>query len=461
VRRWSPLLVVVLLALVPRAARADGPAPPPPQAPESPKRPVPDYDGRGPPPAKPGDAVLWVPRVVLSPAYLTTEYVLRRPLGVAVTAAEHADLPRKVYDFFTFGPDHKAGVAPIGLVEFNFNPSVGVYAFWDDAGFKGDDLRLHAEAWPTDWVATSLTQRIVLDADRSLQIRLSGIRRPDRVFYGLGPRSLQSSQSRYGDERLDAGATYDWRFWRSSHILTTVGVRDVTTFDGHYGTDPSLSQEAATGAFAVPYGFDQEYTVQYNRIVAAVDTRAPASRRLSGVRLELAGEQGNELRQSPAAGWMRYGATAAGYVDLNGHARVLGLSVTTTFVDPLGSRPIPFSELVYLGGDHPMPAYYAERMVDRSAAVATASYDWPIGPWLDGRLELAAGNVFGTHLESFDPGLLRLSGALGVSLAGLKDPVSGVSDAPVEFLVGVGSETFSQGGKIDSLRVMLGVPHTF
>jgi hypothetical protein len=452
-RRGCGLVLVALLALAPRPAQADPPAAPQP-AQESPKRPVPDYDGRGPPPAPPGDAPLWVPRVLLSPVYLVTEYGVRRPLSIAVPAAEHADLPRKVYDFFTFGPEHKVGVAPIGLVEFNFNPSVGVYAFWDDAGFEGDHLRLHAEAWPTDWVAGSLTQRIVLDRARSLQIRLSGIRRPDRVFYGLGPSSLESSQSRYGEQRFDAGATYDWRFWRSSRIQTSVGVRDVRTYDGSYGSDPSLTKEAATGAFQVPDGFGQEYTAQYNRVVAALDTRVPADRLGSGVRLELAGEQGNELRQSPASGWMKYGGTAAGFVDLNGHARVLGLSVTALFGDPLGSRPIPFPELPYLGGDHPMLAYYAERMVGRSAAAATASYDWPIGPWLDGHLEMAAGNAFGTHLESFDPRLLRLSGAFGVSIAGLQD-------APVEFLLGVGTETFSDGTKIDSLRVMLGVPHTF
>ncbi|HLK36610.1 MAG TPA: hypothetical protein VKU41_07635 [Polyangiaceae bacterium] len=421
---------------------------------ESPKRAVPDYDGRGPPPDEPGAAALWVPRVVLSPAYLATEYVLRRPLSLAIPAAEHADLPRKVYDLFTFGPEHKAGFAPIGFVEFDFNPSVGVYAFWDDAGFSGNDLRLHAEAWPTDWVAGSLTERIAVTADQSVQLRVSAVHRPDRVFYGLGPRSLQADQSRYADQRVDLSASHEWRFWRSSTIETRAGLRDVDTSDGHFGGDPSLSREARTGAFEIPDGFGREYTDEYNRLVLALDSRARQERPGSGVRVELGAEQGNNLHGTPASGFLRYGATAAGYLDLNGRSRVLGLSITTLFADPLGSRLIPFTELVSLGGDKLMLAYFGGRLIDRSAAVATLSYAWPVGPWLDGHLEIAAGNVFGMRLAGFDWSLLRLSGAVGVSIGGLRD-------APIEALIGLGTETFAQSGQVDSVRVMLGVPHSF
>jgi len=162
------------------------------------------------------------------------------------------------------------------------------------------------------------------------------------------------------------------------------------------------------------------------------------------------------------SGWLRYGATAAGYLDLTGTKRVLALTVMTQFADPLGPSPIPFTELVYLGGDHAMRGFYLGRLLGRSAAVATASYAWPIAPWVDGDLQLAVGNVFGEHLTGFEPGLLRFSGALGVSVGGLqKTSVMGSQDAPVEFLIGIGSETFDHGGQIDSIRVMAGVPLTF
>ena len=109
-----------------------------------------------------------------------------------------------------------------------------------------------------------------------------------------------------------------------------------------------------------------------------------------------------------------------------------------------------------------MRGFYTGRLVGRSAAVATASYTWPIGPWIDGDLQLALGNVFGEHLEDLSARLLRFSGALGVSVGGLqKTAVMGSQDAPLEFLIGVGSETFAHGGQIDSLRVTAGVPLSF
>src|SRR5262245_25300204 len=97
------------------------------RAADPPKRQLPDYDGRGGAPTSPGRKALWLPRVLLSPLYFVSEYVVRRPLGYAITAAERAELPAALYDFFAFGPDHKAGVVPIALLDFGFEPSVGLY----------------------------------------------------------------------------------------------------------------------------------------------------------------------------------------------------------------------------------------------------------------------------------------------------------------------------------------------
>ena len=86
----------------------------------------------------------------------------------------------------------------------------------------------------------------------------------------------------------------------------------------------------------------------------------------------------------------------------NQHQRVLSLSVLTRFADPLGDRPIPFTELVIVsGGDGRDARVTSGRMRDRSAAVAALHYTWPIGPWIGGNIEAAVGNVFGEHLEGF------------------------------------------------------------
>ena len=423
---------------------------------------MPSYDGRTPEPPSAGDGLLWIPRVVLAPTYVVGEYVLRAPLSAAIPAAEEIDFFTKVYNFFAFGPDNKAGIFPVALAEFNLKPSVGIYAFWDDAGFKGNDLSLHTEAWPDDWFGATLQQRILLDKDRTLQLRFYEMHRPDRLFYGIGPNTLESSESRYGLQQIEGDVSYEWRFWQMSRIETTVGMRDVYVFDGHYGSDPSLTTEAATGAFPIPYGYGLEYTAQYDRVIAAVDSRVPEQRLGSGARLELGAEQGSDVRNAPLSGWVRYGATAAGYIDLTGTRRVLGLSVMTQFADPLGAGSIPFTELVYLGGDHAMQGFWIGRLLGRSAAVATASYAWPIGPWVDGDLQLAVGNVFGEHLSGFDPGLLRFSGTFGLSIGGRqKTAIMGSQDAPLQIIIGIGSETFDHGGQIDSLRLTAGVPLSF
>jgi hypothetical protein len=434
------------------SARSEEPNAPPPATVSSatPKRQVPDYDGRGSPPTTAGDVAIWVPRIVLSPLYFTSEFIIRRPLGAVISGAERANLPTILYNFFTFGPDKKAGFAPVAFIDFGFNPSVGVYVFWDDAFFKGNDLRFHGSIWTTDWLAGSLTERIHFHKASTLTLQLSAVRRPDHVFYGIGPSTPQSSQSRYGEDLINAGALLDLPFWRASRVQTGLGVRSASLYHGHYGSDPSLEQQASAGVFPLPPGFADGYTAEYNYVLAAVDSRRPRPAPGSGIRVEFAAEQGSDFRQSPGSGWVRYAAGAGGFLDLNDHGRVLSLAVTGVFADPLGERPIPFTELASLGGNEPMPGFYPGRLVDRSAVAATAAYRWPIWVWLDGSIQAAVGNVFGEHLSGFTPGLLRFSGAIGV------ESVGSSPDSSFELLAGFGSETFDHGGQIDSIRVFLG-----
>jgi hypothetical protein len=421
---------------------------------DAPKRTLPDYRGQGPEPTTPGDVAIWIPRILLSPFYFISEYVIRRPLGAAIAGAERAHLPMMLYNFFTFGPEHNAGFAPIAFVDFGFNPDVGLYLFWDDAFFAGNDLRFHAAAWTSDWLAGSLTERIRLSHGGQLTFKFSAVRRPDHTYYGPGPSTLQSNQSRYGQDLIDGRALVELPLWRASGLAAGVGFRSVNLYHGRFGDDPSVEQSAAAGVFPLPYGFDRGYTGPYNDLRFALDTRQPGVAPGTGFRLEVEAEQGGDIRRSPASGWLRYGATAGGFLDLNDQGRVISLSVAALFADPLGSEPIPFTELVSLGGDGPMRGFYPGRLVDRSALVATTRYRWPIAPWLDGSIRVSVGNVFGVHLTEFQPGLLRLSGALGIENVGSPD-------GSFEALVGFGTETFDHGTQVDSIRVVLGTNRGF
>jgi hypothetical protein len=450
VRLWAALAAASLLASA-GLARAE-PQPEPKSHEPSPKRPIPDYDGRGPKPAPPGDAALWPLRIVLSPLYFVSEYVLRRPLGAITRAAERAKVPEKLYDFFAFGPDHKIGFAPAGFIEFGFNPSVGIWGFWDDAFVKDNHVRLHYEVWPDDWLAGTITDLWNVDPSHSLEFRVSGFTRPDQVFYGLGPESAQFNQSRYTESRFDASGKFTSFVWHRTRVEAQAGVRKVDLSPGHYGSDPSLEQEARTGVFPIPFGFNRGYLAPYGRVLASFDTRQRHVHEGSGFRLQAQGEGGADVEHSPASGWIRWGGAATAFVDLNQHGRVFSVAAAASFADPVGDEPIPFTELVMLGGDNWLHGFFPGRFYDRSAAVAQLEYNWPVGPWIDGTLQGALGNVFGEHLSGFDAKLLRVSAGFGLSIVG---------DPPVQLLLGLGTDTLDRGATIDSFRVSFGIPRSF
>jgi hypothetical protein len=81
--------------------------------------------------------------------------------------------------------------------------------------------------------------------------------------------------------------------------------------------------------------------------------------------------------------------------------------------------------------------------------VAQLSYRWPIWVWLDGAIHYEVGNVFGKHLEDFDPRLLRQSFDFGFA-------ASGARDHTFELLLGFGTETFDQGADVDTFRFVFG-----
>lgn len=413
------------------------------------KRPLPDYDGRGPEAAPRGEAALLVPRLLLSPLFVTDELLLRRPLAVAVPAAEHHDVPRLLYDFFTFGPSHQGVFLPVGFAEFDLQPSYGVYVSWHDAFLAGHDLSLHAETWTGDWLSLSLTQRLRFGR-HGVRLHLRAIRRPDYPFYGLGPGAAYGHRARYGARTLESKASYEVRLWRASYLSVGAGVRTVEFFHGWHGADASLEDAVQAGTFPPPPGMDSGYAAELHHVTAVLDTRRPWPESGSGVRLKAHVEEANDVR-APAY-WLRTEALATLFWDVTGDRRVLSCSLTVQFVDPLGTGAIPFTELIELGGNGLMRGLPWQRLADRSAAVTTLRYEWPVGPWITGALQGALGNVFDAHLRSFDRRLLRLSWAVGLS-----SEKASSSDYPIEVLFGFGTRTLEDGAGIESVRVAVGV----
>lgn len=421
---------------------------------DAPKRELPDYDGRGGEPTTAGDVALWVPRTLLFPFYLTSEYVIRRPLGALIAGAERAGVPWVLYDLFTFGPEHKAGIVPTAFVDFGFRPSVGLYSFWDDAFVNGHDLRLTGATWGSDWLAARAIDRVHLSKDPYdvALVSVTAIRRPDHAFFGVGPESREGDLSRFGMDTFQAETGVDLRLWRSSSVHARVGLRRIAFHRGSLGNDAVLDQEIATGTIVSPPGYDQSHTIGQSTTSIAIDTRCVHGPSGSGIRVEGNGTLATDLNRTTT--WAKYGGSVVGFLDLNDRGRVVSLSVTPIFTDLLSGGSIPFTELVQLGGFEPMRGYLPGRLVGRSAAVAGLGYRWPVWSFLNGAIHFEVGNVFDDHLHDFRAGLLRFSGSIGVESRG-------ATDNPLQVMFGVGSETFESGAKIDSIRFLVGTTHGF
>jgi hypothetical protein len=434
---------------------ADGEAvPPAPPGGESPKRLAPDYDGRGGEPTTAGDVALWIPRIILSPLYFVSEYIIRRPLGWLITTAEQKQWPAAIANFFTFGPDKQAGVYPTFFLDLGFRPSVGIYAFWNDLLGKGNHLRLHFSTFGPDWLQGSVADKIPVGKDAFFDLRLEGTHRPDFLFYGLGPRSLNGDWSRYGIDKLQAKPVFEALWWRGSRVTVEGGVRYVDFRDDTCCGDPSLQTQLNRGVFATPPpGYVEGYTATFARGEFTVDTREARPASQTGMRLEVEVEQGSNVRHS-TDNWIRYGGSVGGFLDVHNN-RTVSLSVTTLFVDPLtANATIPFTEQVVLGGSGPMRGFLYGRLIDRSAAIATLKYRWPIWVLFDGSIQGALGNVFGPQLQDFDPKLLRVSANIGIETVG-------TADNTFEILFGLGTETIDHGANVNAFRFLFGTNRGF
>jgi len=421
---------------------------------ERPRQP-PDYDGRPSEPSHPSGA-LWVPRVVLFPLWVVSEYVVRRPLGWLTTEAERANVQTLLLDFFTFGQDRKAGLVPTALFDFGLRPSVGVYFFWDDAGFDGHDLRLHAATGGTDWLKAALADRIALDARTTLEHRFLALSRPDYLYAGRGWDSRDEDRSRYSATRVEA----EVGLWRQLSAFGWfngyVGVRRVTFESGSCCEDAGIASRVAEGAYPLPSGFEKGYSILRQGLSFELDSRQTRPAPGSGFRAMLRGEHASRLAGEGAREFVRYRTALGAYWDLNDKNRVLSLSVGASFVDPLGesSAPIPFTEEVQLGGDQLMRGFLEGRLTDRSTAGARLGYDWPIWAFVDGSIQIDLGNVYGERLEDFAFERNRLSFALGLRSAGRRDH-------PFELLIGTATTPLEDGAELDSFRFVLGATNAF
>ena len=465
-------------------ADTDLETPPQPSIDSDDERPVPDYDGRGDDPITAGDVFIWIPRGIFFPLYVLAEYGIRWPVGKLVTLIEEEDIPKKLVDFFTFGPEGKTGLVPSFLIDFGFRPSIGLYLFSDDTLWPGSAIRAHGAFGGIDWYRATLALRHRI-ADETVdthakfvQAKFAFNHRPDWYFYGIGPDTTDDTETRYTAQTIDGFVVYDGGFWRSSHIRAEVGVSDVRFKNIACCDELTLLDGVAQGFFPKPAHFDDGYLIAHGGVVANVDTRerrnayeGDASDHVSppatGIKVGARGRFAGGLRDSDIEVngvvsserplFVSYGGTLGGFVDIY-NQRSVGLELTADFIDPVGdSTEVPFFELISLGGSRPLRGFLNRRLLGRSSATAQLEYRWPIWTFLDGTVHYGVGNVFSEHLEDFD--LEKLRQSVGIGFRGV-----GSHDHAFEILLAFGFQTFEQldgEDDLDTVRFVFGSTEGF
>ncbi len=413
-----------------------------------PKRPVPDYDGRGNPDREADSWALWIPRVLLSPIYLVNEYVLRRPLGAFVRHAEREHWADTVEEVFTFGSKGNNIIYPTALFDFALLPSVGIFLKSEDLFVDGNTLRVHAATWGRPWIDVTVADQLDLDRHDVVELRFAFRRAEDNLFFGIGPDVTKHTESRYGLEKLEGTASYDYKPFGESHLRLTGGIHRLASISGSCCHDPTIGDRVAAGELPLPPGYGETYTSAFARGELRLDSRGARPVPGSGVFLALHGQPNFDVHHDRK--WMGYGGAIGAAVDVTGRQRVIKLQVAVDLVDSItnGDGSIPFTD--YAEFDPGLMAGFVPGWLrGRSTAAAQLGYAWPVWIGFDAQTRLTIGNAFDEHLAGLGPSKFRWSWDLGLTRNAQRDQ-------GLELLFGLGSETFDQGAGITSVRVAIG-----
>jgi len=472
-RRTFPLLLLVSsTAFHQRAAGAtevnqtqdsiQGPplepvAPAPPVAPGE-RRPVPDYGRPPPPPPTAREAFLWVPRTLLLPARLTTEYVLVRPTLAFARLGDQHYVFRRIYDFLTWDNGH-SGVYPTASFDLGLKSTIGLGLVEGAFGSSNNSLHAAVSASTQDVLAFSAQDRLRVLRDGTGEVQLGGgyVRRPDGIFYGTGADTRSSDKTFYSYETRALSAGMSGNLGGLHRAAIELGYRDTRIGGSTIASDtPSLdARYGGAGQPPLPAGWGG-YDLAWSRGFLVLDSRSPRFEDSgSGVRFYAGASFGMSPRD-PDLRLLAWQLEAGGYYDLSGARHVLSLQIATHFIERIGPSAIPFSELPALGGQDWMRGFLAGRLRGNSTLVATAEYRYPVLALVEGELFTALGNAFADHLADVSPGRFFLNWGVGLRTTFARD--TGIA-ATIAF---ASNRLDDPAFRIaDATRISLGVIHGF
>ncbi|MGM0577919.1 MAG: hypothetical protein ACQEXJ_19490 [Myxococcota bacterium] len=348
---------------------------------------------------RPGQALLWVPRLALFVPRMLYE-VATEPLRLLSMAQERYRLDERVTEFF-FNEEGTFGAYPTAFMETGFGLNVGARIIHKDLFGRSESLRLRAGFGGLFKQAYTARLASGNRLPGGAVVALQGgyeVTRSNR-FFGLGngepaddgaleqpidlreeevfARSVYRLREAYGtltgsvrlSERLKLRLTHRW------------SSREVEQGDLGPGGEDWLSEVYLDESLP---GSDVPLVSAYTELRADVDTTRTHSVVLPRA-LPSAGWQVNAW-----AGWQqgvaedpsrfaRVGLDVQPYLDLFGGDRVLRLRLR--LVGALARREhIPFMDLPTLGGPFLLRGYLRDRFRGRLTGLTTVEYRWPVQP---------------------------------------------------------------------------------
>ncbi|MDB4969690.1 MAG: hypothetical protein JWN44_5379 [Myxococcales bacterium] len=376
------------------------------------------YDGRNVKrPAR--DYLLVVPRLLLVPPRL-----LMLGLGAVAKPAlewnERKHVAERVVAALT-SSDGLVGVRPVFNYELNFRPSFGALYF-NDRLPRGAHLTASTAIGGPETILQSAHVTVPLMHGRAaVDVDTTYRRRNDELYTGIGMHNPLPF-ARYATDQADAAAVLSLRPLHPLRVELGVDVGIRRFADGEpYGGDRKIGEvycirgvagRCLTGAIDERLAPGFGAGTQFARETVAVHLDSRRDETSAGLLVDASAQYTHGL-----------GADASSYVRLHGHAgtsfeiwrhRALYLGVSADDIIAFGSTPVPFSELVVLGGPEDLRGFQRGRFRDASSLVATVEYRWPIWMWMDGSLFFDYGGVFGPAFSRFAVGDLRPDLGLGL-----------------------------------------------
>jgi Omp85 superfamily domain len=427
------------------------------------KRKAPSYDGRGPARLTAGEVLVWVPRILFLPVYVTLEYLIRWPLVNLITLIEKYHLIE--YARGVLGLGTKGIVLfPTIFVDFSRFASAGFYFKAADLGVKGHQLVIQAGAWSGHWYHAVVKDRFNVFAkdEGKVTLRTEFIWRPDYAFHGLGPDTLQKDESFFRQRITEVELSLHARMKDLNRLYVGVLYRNVKLEAGqgrsidHFDPDPAA--RLPWDANDLP-GYGQTYDLMTAKLQLDLDSRRPEriASRGSGIRMEMFGsysvDPGNTNLQ-----FAQWGYELAGFWDVTGHNHVLAFRMYLAAQEQIGDDPLPISERLLLGGGtERLRGFLEGRFRGDSALLFTVQYRYPIWSMLDANLFLSMGNVFTGRFEDFS--FRRLAMSWGIALR-----TNTSRDVSFDVLVAFGTNQAEHWGgnfKVDFIRVTAGINQGF